>query len=105
MVQVIVLAGVTVLLSRVRKCGGSLQWTSMSLRGNNNISPSEAGISFMVYAQLPSLPLYNLVSNLDPLWAEWFFYRQVLRHLSSKQPGLIQIIAYCTILLDRNSCA
>ena len=41
---------VTVLFSWARKCRGSQQWTSMSFRGNNNISTSEAGIALMVYA-------------------------------------------------------
>jgi len=31
-------------------CGGSLQWTSMLSRGNNNNSRSEVGIALMVYA-------------------------------------------------------
>ena len=38
------------IVSWERKCGGSLQWTSMSFRGNNNTYPSEAGIALMVYA-------------------------------------------------------
>ena len=46
-------------------CRGILQWTSVSLRGNNNTSHSEAGIATMIYAYLQSLSLQNLVSNLE----------------------------------------
>ena len=61
-------------------CRGILQWTSVSFRGNNNTSHTEAGIASMIYAYLQSLSLQNLASNLELTGGMAGFHCQALRH-------------------------
>ena len=63
---------------------GSPQWTSTSSRENYN-SRSETGTALMAYAQMQSLPLQNLVSNLQLIGRLVAFHHPALRHSSFKQ--------------------
>ena len=76
--------------------------SGLASKGNNNTSPSEAGIALMVHVSLQSLPLKNLVFSLKLLGRMAEFHLQALRHSSFKQQDLSKIIVHCTILLDDN---
>ena len=68
--------------------------SGLASKGNNNTSPSEAGIALM--------PLKNLVFSLKLIGRMAEFHLQALRHSSFKQQDLSKIIVHCTILLDDN---